>query len=542
MSQPRHEPAASAPATAPQGRWTAHPVWATLLRVVIFLIPISCALFVTWSAQQVLPIPQDAGDRLLWWVTLLGLGLAVALSAERLARRLLPLATLLQLAMLFPDRAPSRFRVARQAGSVRQLEATAASGAEGAASAEEILALVARLSAHDRRTRGHAERVRVYTDLIASEMALPEADRYRLRWAALLHDIGKLSVEADILNKTDPLTEDEWEAIRRHPHEGVSLIGPLAEWLGPWAKTIAHHHERYDGAGYPEGLAGEQIWLGARIVAVADAYDTMTSVRSYKLPVATRAAREELVACSGGQFDPWVVRSFLAVSLPRLLWATGPVSLLVHVPFLARLQVAGQVGITTAAQAVTVTAAAAVIATGLVGPLDRPARVSADPPIERTVSRTEAERARNLDPQRGAEAHDERDKDDEGKGDGKGDGGNRNEDPSPDEPDGVTQPPPDDGPDATPSPEPSPTPPPEDKTSPSPPPPTTATVPDVVGMSTVDATKALEQAGFVVKVAKTWNTDKTLKNIVYAQSEPAGSELELGSTVTVSVWKWRNSG
>jgi hypothetical protein len=218
------------------------------------------------------------------------------------------------------------------------------------------------------------------------------------------------------------------------------------------------------------------------------------------------------------------------------------VSLLVHVPFLARLQVAGQVGITTAAQAVTVTAAAAVIATGLVGPLDRPARVSADPPIERTVSRTEAERARNLDPQRGAEAHDERDKDDEGKGDGKGDGGNRNEDPSPDEPDGVTQPPPDDGPDATPSPEPSPTPPPEDKTSPSPPPPTTATVPDVVGMSTVDATKALEQAGFVVKVAKTWNTDKTLKNIVYAQSEPAGSELELGSTVTVSVWKWRNSG
>jgi hypothetical protein len=516
-------------------------VWAVLLRIVIFLLPIACALFVTWSAQQVLPVPQDSGDRVLWWATLLGLGLAVALSAERLARGLLPLATLLQLAMLFPDRAPSRFRVARQAGSVRQLEATAASGAEGATTAEEILALVARLSAHDRRTRGHAERVRVYTDLIASEMALPEEDRYRLRWAALLHDIGKLSVDADILNKTDPLTEDEWTEIRRHPHEGVRLIGPLAEWLGPWAKTIAHHHERYDGAGYPEGLAGERIWLGARIVAVADAYDTMTSVRSYKLPVATRAAREELVACSGRQFDPWVVRSFLAVSLPRLLWATGPVSLLVHVPFLARLQVAGQVGVTTAAQAVTATAAAAVIATGLVGPLDRPARVSADPPFERTVSRTEAERARNLDPQRGAEAHDERNEDE--KDQGKGDGGNRNDDPSP-APDGVTQPPPDDGSDATPSPvAPSPTPPPQDETSPTPPPPdTTGTVPDVVGMSAVDATKALEQAGFVVKIVKTWGTDKTLRNIVYAQSEPAGSELELGSTVRISVWKWRNSG
>jgi hypothetical protein len=475
-------------------------VWAVLLRIVIFLLPIACALFVTWSAQQVLPVPQDSGDRVLWWATLLGLGLAVALSAERLARGLLPLATLLQLAMLFPDRAPSRFRVARQAGSVRQLEATAASGAEGATTAEEILALVARLSAHDRRTRGHAERVRVYTDLIASEMALPEEDRYRLRWAALLHDIGKLSVDADILNKTDPLTEDEWTEIRRHPHEGVR-----------------------------------------RIVAVADAYDTMTSVRSYKLPVATRAAREELVACSGRQFDPWVVRSFLAVSLPRLLWATGPVSLLVHVPFLARLQVAGQVGVTTAAQAVTATAAAAVIATGLVGPLDRPARVSADPPFERTVSRTEAERARNLDPQRGAEAHDERNEDE--KDQGKGDGGNRNDDPSP-APDGVTQPPPDDGSDATPSPvAPSPTPPPQDETSPTPPPPdTTGTVPDVVGMSAVDATKALEQAGFVVKIVKTWGTDKTLRNIVYAQSEPAGSELELGSTVRISVWKWRNSG
>jgi len=539
MKQPGQRPATEAPATSPQGRWAAHPVWATLLRAAIFLLPIACALLVTWSAQQILPIPQDTGDLVLWWTILLGLGFAVALATERLARRLLPLAALLHLAMLFPDRAPSRFRVARRAGSIRQLEDAAISGAEGAASAEEILGLVARMSAHDRRTRGHAERVRVYTDLIAAEMGLPEEDRYRLRWAALLHDIGKLSVEADILNKTDPLTEDEWVAIRQHPDEGVRLIGPLTEWLGPWADTIAHHHERFDGAGYPAGLAGEEIWLGARIVAVADAYDTMTSVRSYKLPVATRAAREELVACSGGQFDPAVVRAFLAVSLPRLLWATGPVSLLVHIPFLARLQVAGQVGITTAAQAVTVTAAAAVIATGLVGPLDRPAAQDAAP-IVRVGGQDQGE----SDPGGDASAQEERERDRGGRNDGHDGKGGRDdrEEPSPTPaPGGGTEDPPDDP--EEPVPTSTPTPPPDPKTSPTPEPsPVEVVVPDVVGMTAGAAATALEAAGLQVTIERTWSTDRDLKNLVTAQSKPAGATVPPGTTVTITVSKFRNKG
>ncbi|MGH2589550.1 MAG: HD-GYP domain-containing protein, partial [Actinomycetota bacterium] len=140
----------------------------------------------------------------------------MAIGAERIARRFLPLATLLKLSMLFPARAPSRFKVARRAGSIRQLEDLSGPDADGDAgrAAEAILTLVAALGAHDRRTRGHAERVRVYTDMIADELELPEFDRHRLRWSALLHDIGKLSIDASILNKADPLTAEEWSVLR----------------------------------------------------------------------------------------------------------------------------------------------------------------------------------------------------------------------------------------------------------------------------------------------------------------------------------------
>jgi hypothetical protein len=190
-----------------------------------------------------------------------------------------------------------------------------------------------------------------------------------LRWAALLHDIGKLTVRSDTLNKPEALDAAEWEAIQAHPHEGARLAAPLLDWLGPWGDAIAQHHERFDGAGYPAGLAGEEISHAARIVAVADSYDTMTSARAYQKPKSTAAARRELVACAGTQFDPVIVRAFLAISLPRLLWAVGPVSLLVHVPFLTQLQQAGQVSlasVTTAAQSATVGAVAGVTAVALI--------------------------------------------------------------------------------------------------------------------------------------------------------------------------------
>src|SRR5207237_7952695 len=104
--------------------------------------------------------------------------------------------------------------------------------------------------------------------------------RDRPQWAGLLHDIGKVAVPNTILDKPGPLAAEEWEVMRRHPADGAKMLAPLAEWLGPWAGVVSQHHERFDGSGYPYGLRGEEICLGARIVAVADTFEVMTSARS----------------------------------------------------------------------------------------------------------------------------------------------------------------------------------------------------------------------------------------------------------------------
>jgi len=539
-----------------EGVWAAKPALAAVLRVAIFLFPLACALVATAIARRILGPPATSGALVAQWITLMALGVGIALGAERVARRFLPLATLLKLSMLFPSRAPSRFKVARAAGSLRQLQPAAEGDGEKVDapepaeddSAATILALVARLSAHDRRTRGHAERVRVYTDMIAEEMKLEDADRYRLRWAALLHDIGKLSVDPRILNKTGELTEDEWAAIKAHPIEGMRFAAPLVKWLGPWARTISHHHENFDGTGYPKGLAASRISRGARIVAVADSYDTMTSVRSYRKPMATRAAREELVRCAGSQFDPVVVRAFLAVSLPRLLWATGPVSLLVHLPFLARLKVAGEISIASAATTVTATAAAGIIAVGLMAPVAEPALRASSAQVGSGAGADESGTVERGDDR----SHDERDgkdgdRDEGGGGRGGGGedgvGGDTGEDTGGN---GGTTPPPAPDPSPEPAPDPAPAPFPEPSPEPSPEPPpegrNEATVPDVVGMTQTEATTALEQAGFAVEVKKEWVSDKDDKNLVAGQSEPAGSILPDGTTIVITVGKWRNKG
>ncbi|TMK81702.1 MAG: HD domain-containing protein [Actinobacteria bacterium] len=345
-------------------RWRARPILGGGLRLAILAVPAAVSFAVTLVMRSRLPVQRGAAGHAAVIVALVAIAACVAFAVERLGRRLLPLVMLLKLSMLFPDRAPSRFAVAREAGSARQLRRRLAEldGAEvspESSSAATILALTAALQSHDRRTRGHAERVRIYTDMLAEELRLPDEDRDRLRWAALLHDIGKLSVRARTLNKPGKLDSREWEEIKRHPLEGERIAEPLLAWLGEWGDAIAHHHERFDGEGYPNRLAGEGISYAGRIVAVADAYDTMTAARTYKRPMATRAARQELARCAGGQFDPVMVRAFFSISLPRLVWKTGPLSFLVQLPFLARLQ---EVGVQTLANVGQVAAAAAAAA------------------------------------------------------------------------------------------------------------------------------------------------------------------------------------
>ena len=351
-------------------RWQARPTLARALCLTVFVVPVAGSYVVTrLAAPLVAGIPVFG--RIL---ALAALAVIVGFVAERFFRRILPLAALLRMTMLFPDHAPSRFKLARAAGQTAILEERARVHPDETAgeAATRILGLLTALGVHDRRTRGHSERVRVFTDVLAAELHLPEEARDRLRWASLLHDLGKVRVPADVLNKPAALAADEWEMIRRHPDQGAALAGPLLDWLGEWGAAISQHHERFDGMGYPRGLAGHEIAQAGRIVAVADTFEVMTAVRSYKRPMSVAVARRELADVAGTQLDPACVRAFLGASLPRVLWAVGPLALLVNLPFLRGIADAGRVvehaGVTAAGQAATVAVAAVVIAVPVASP------------------------------------------------------------------------------------------------------------------------------------------------------------------------------
>jgi hypothetical protein len=218
--------------------------------------------------------------------------------------------------------------------------------------------------------------------MLTEELKLPEEARVRLRWAALLHDIGKLAVPGTVLNGGRDLAADAWEALRRHPIEGEKLAGALLPWLGEWGTCVREHHERWDGSGYPHGLKGTQISLGARIVAVADAYEVMTSNRSYQRSISPAAAREELARCAGTDFDPMVVRAFLAISLGRLRGVLGPLGVLPALPVAGFADKVGHAvrGMTTVAAVSAVAVTASGSPTQTARPEPRPAPVVAAPP------------------------------------------------------------------------------------------------------------------------------------------------------------------
>jgi putative nucleotidyltransferase with HDIG domain len=359
--------------------WQAHPVASVAIRLLVLFLPVAAAVVIVAALGRATPAPQGAA-RVLWVGWLFATGTTVALVLERAARRVLPLAILLQLSLAFPDRAPSRFAMARTAGNVRRLreriDEAKARGIDDdpATAAAQILELVAALSAHDRKTRGHSERVRAYADMLATELQLDDDDRDRLRWAALLHDIGKLHVPSRILNKPGKPDAAEWERLMAHPAEGAAIAAPLAPWLGRWASTIVQHHERFDGTGYPAGLAAEEISIGARVVAVADSFEVMTAARAYKKPMTVPAARRELARCAGTQFDPDMVRAFLNISIGRLWWTVGAASWVAVVPVLGWLERSGE------QIAIAVKTAAVVGALGVAGGVQTAGALSAPPP------------------------------------------------------------------------------------------------------------------------------------------------------------------
>ena len=175
-----------------------------------------------------------------------------------------------------------------------------------------IFSLTLTLESKDSNTHGHSERVAEYVGALANRLELNEVDKQNLWRAAILHDIGKIGIPDIILNKPDSLTEEEWEIMRSHPVRGESICSKL-RFASEILPIIRHHHERFDGLGYPDGLKGSSIPYLARVVSVADAVDAMTSPRTYKTSVTMEQTIEELKRCSGTQFDPAIVEAFIAI-------------------------------------------------------------------------------------------------------------------------------------------------------------------------------------------------------------------------------------
>jgi HD-GYP domain-containing protein (c-di-GMP phosphodiesterase class II) len=177
---------------------------------------------------------------------------------------------------------------------------------------DTIKALVQAVEETDKYTRGHSERVTTFSVKIAVSMGLNEKQLENIRYGGVLHDIGKIGINVNIIQKPGRLTKEEYSLIKHHPVIGERIIGPI-EFLSGVLPIISQHHERYDGQGYPQGLDGKRMVVEARVLGVADAYDAMITARPYRDPLPRSEAIAELRRCSGTQFDPIVVEHFLAI-------------------------------------------------------------------------------------------------------------------------------------------------------------------------------------------------------------------------------------
>ncbi len=171
----------------------------------------------------------------------------------------------------------------------------------------ETLARV--LEEKDAYTQAHSSRVEIYAEIIANELGVDENARETIRKAAALHDFGKIGVPDEILTKPSKLTKEEIAVIRQHPKIAAQVLERLL-YPKDCVNFVYHHHEWFNGEGYPTRRSGEEIPLGARVIAVADAYDAMTSNRPYRKAISSKRAEHELLDCSGSQFDPDVVKAF----------------------------------------------------------------------------------------------------------------------------------------------------------------------------------------------------------------------------------------
>jgi putative nucleotidyltransferase with HDIG domain len=170
--------------------------------------------------------------------------------------------------------------------------------------------LTSAVDAKDAYTCGHSERVALISRHLAQEIKLPDSEVEQIYMAGLLHDVGKIGVPESVLQKTGRLTPEEFEQMKKHPQIGARILADVKQ-VKMLIPGVLHHHERYDGKGYPAGLAGEQIPLMGRIICLADCFDAMTSNRTYRKALPLEVAMSEIRRCSGTQFDPFLAEAFM---------------------------------------------------------------------------------------------------------------------------------------------------------------------------------------------------------------------------------------
>jgi len=174
-----------------------------------------------------------------------------------------------------------------------------------------IKALTAAIDAKDPATRGHSQRVMEYTMLASTYLSFSPEEMETLEYASILHDVGKIGIDSAILMKPEPLSSDEWKIVRGHPTEGANMLREIP-FLEKASELVLYHHEKYNGEGYPKGLKGDFIPIGARIITVADSFDTMTTNRPYRQAMTFEDSINELRRCIGSQFCPVAVKAFLS--------------------------------------------------------------------------------------------------------------------------------------------------------------------------------------------------------------------------------------
>ncbi len=287
---------------------------ARAIHVIVFLIPAIVGFLIAYSVLALMAPYETMAEWILWFFIAFVVSLATSLFIGDGVRNVIRRTPLYKKANKFDTEVEVLFGSSLREGSPKNVKRNAVKLGHDAEFIDEILFLLDQLGRHERLSRGHTERVRAYASLIGKQIGLPTRDLELLNWTALLHDIGKLDVPSWLLSSPDKPTDEEWEVLKRHPEAAKHRLRRLEGTIGT---TVYHgalyHHERWDGNGYPQGVAGEEIPVFGRITAIADAFDVMTHARSYKKPLPIAAARKELEKGAGGQFDPELVAAFLQI-------------------------------------------------------------------------------------------------------------------------------------------------------------------------------------------------------------------------------------